>query len=110
MQLKNVARHRATAGASVDLPFAFDVTARYDRAWHAFLDDENLFPLEARSRLDMRLRRAIGRYTLFVDALNAANRQSAEYGFTLSDFRGGTVAYAYPSAPRTIRAGVRLAF
>jgi outer membrane cobalamin receptor len=109
-QLKNVPRHWVTAGAAVELPFAFGATARYSRTWEAFLDDANLFSIDARSRLDIRVRRAAGRHMLFVDVLNATNHVSEEYGFTLTDFRGRSVPYAYPSAPRTIRGGIRFAF
>jgi iron complex outermembrane recepter protein len=110
VQLKNIPRHRATAGIAIDLPYALGITARYDRTWGAFLDDASLFALDGRSTLDVRLRRPIGRHALFVDVLNATNHLSEEFGFTLTDFRGRPVPYAYPGAPRAIRGGLTVAF
>jgi outer membrane cobalamin receptor len=109
-QLKNVPRHLATAGVSADLPGGIGVTGRYARTWGAFLDDANVYPLEGRSTLEVRARRPIGRHTLFVDVLNATNHVSEAFGFTLADFRGRLVPYAYPDGPRAVRAGVSVAF
>ena len=107
-QLKNVPLHRATAGVSIDLPYALGVVARYDRTWGAFLDDANVFALEGRSTLDLRVRRPIRRSLLFLDIVNATGHIAEEYGFTLTDARGRPVPYAYPGAPRAVRAGLTL--
>jgi vitamin B12 transporter len=107
-QLKNVPRHRATVAVSLDLPFAIGVLARYDRTWGAFLDDENVLALEGRSTLDVRVRRPVRRHFVFVDVLNATGHIAEEYGFTLADFSGRIVPYAYPGAPRAVRAGLTL--
>jgi outer membrane cobalamin receptor len=110
LQLKNVPRHLFTLGASVDLPWAISASARYNRAWGAFLDDANAFPIDGPSALDVRVRRGWGRRTAFVDILNATNTVYEEYGYTLTDFRGRVVPYAYPGAPRAVRAGITVSF
>jgi iron complex outermembrane receptor protein len=110
LQLKNVPRHLFTLGASFDLPWAIGAYARYHRAWGAFLDDENAFPIDGPSALDLRVRRGLGRHTAFIDILNATNTVYEEYGYTLTDFQGRTVPYAYPGAPRAIRAGITVSF
>lgn len=109
-QLKNVPRHVLTAAIHVELPWSLAAFARYRAARGAFLDDENLFPVDGPSTLDLRLRRSVGRQTLFVDAVNLTDDVYEVYGFTLADFRGGLVAYGYPGAPRALRAGVTFAF
>ncbi len=55
------------------------------------------------------MRRPVGRHALFVDLLNA-NNVYEEYGFTLTDFRGGVVPYVYPGAPRAVRSGLTQSF
>jgi outer membrane cobalamin receptor len=109
-QLKNVPRHRVSAGASVDLPWALGVTGHYTRAWGAFFDDDNVFAIEGRSTLDLRARRPVGRSVLFVDVLNATRAVYEEYGFTLRDARGRVVPYAYPGSPRALRGGLTIGF
>jgi outer membrane cobalamin receptor len=109
-QLKNVPRHLATVGVSVDLPFAIGVMARYNRTWGAFLDDADVYPLKGHSTLDVRVRRPIRRHAFFVDVINVTNHVGEEYGFTLADFRGRVVPYAYPGAPRALRAGLTVSF
>jgi hypothetical protein len=52
----------------------------------------------------------VGRGRLFVDALNATKNVYQAYGFALADFRGRLVPYAYPGAPRALRAGLTVAF
>ena len=110
LQLKNVPRHLLSAAAHVNLPWAIGLYARYNHTWEAFLDDGNAFPLDGPSTLDLRVRRPLGRQTLFVDVLNAAGRVYEEYGFTLQDFRGREIPYVYPGAPRALRAGLTLSF
>jgi outer membrane cobalamin receptor len=109
-QLKNVPRHRASVGASADLPWTLGVAGHYTRAWGAFLDDDNAFPIEGRSTLDLRVRRPFGRSVVFFDVLNAASAVYEEYGFTLRDARGRVVPYAYAGAPRAMRGGVTVGF
>lgn len=110
LQLKNVPRHLITAATSVDLPWAIGGYAHYTRTWGAFLDDANLYPIDGASALDLRVRRPVGRYALFVDVLNATGHVYEEYGFTLADFRGRVVPYVYRGAPRAVRAGLTLSF
>jgi iron complex outermembrane recepter protein len=109
-QLKNVPRHLFTASASVDLPWKVGAHARYSHSGGASLDDGGGYPIEGPSTLDLRVRRPVGRHAFFVDMLNVAGNVYQEYGFTLADFRGGVVPYAYPGAPRAVRAGVTLSF
>jgi outer membrane receptor protein involved in Fe transport len=110
LQLKNVPRHAITLAADVALPWAMHSYVRYYRAWGAFLDDEHAFALEGASTIDVRVRRALARHTIFFDALNLAGHAYEEYGYTLVDFTGGTVPYIYAGAPRALRAGITLAF
>jgi outer membrane receptor protein involved in Fe transport len=109
-QLKNVPRHAVRAAAHFDLGRAVTTYVSYQRTAGAFLDDENVFAIDGRSALDLRIRRSFGRHALFVDVLNLTNDRYEEYGFTLADFSGGTVPYAYPGAGRAARAGVTLSF
>jgi iron complex outermembrane receptor protein len=110
LQLKNVPRHLFTVGASLDLPWSVGAYARYNRASGAFLDDANVFPIDGPSALDVRVHRGFGRHTAFIDVLNATNTTYAEYGYTLTDFRGRAVPYAYPGAQRAIRVGFTVSF
>jgi outer membrane cobalamin receptor len=109
-QLKNVPRNLIVLAAAVDLPWAISGHIRYNRTWGAFLDDANVFPIDGPSTVDLRLRRPIGRHTAFVDVINATNTTFEEYGYTLVDFRGRTVPYAYAGASRAVRAGVTVSF
>jgi len=109
-QLKNVPRHRITAATHVDWPWAIGMYLRYNRTWGAFLDDAGVYAIDGPSTLDLRVRRSVGRHALFVDLLNATGHVYEEYGFTLADFRGHVVPYAYPGAPRAMRAGLTLSF
>lgn len=84
--------------------------ASFDRSWRGFIDDENLVPIDGRSRVDFRLRRLVGRHSVYIDVLNATNHKYEEFGFVLADFGGGAVPYGYAGAPRAVRAGVTLAF
>jgi hypothetical protein len=42
--------------------------------------------------------------------INATNNVYEEYGYTLTDFRGLVVPYAYAGAPRAVRAGITISF
>ena len=110
LQLKNVPRHLITAAAYVDLPWSIGLFARYHHTWGAFLDAENVYPIDGPSTLDLRVRRPLKRHTLFVDALNVTGNVYEEYGFTLADFSGRSTPYAYPGAPRALRAGLTIVF
>jgi iron complex outermembrane receptor protein len=109
-QLKNVPRRRVTAAMHADWPWAIGTYVRYNHTWGAFLDDSNVYAIDGPSTLDCRVRRPIGRHELFVDLLNVTGNVYEEYGFTLADFRGRVVPYAYPGAPRAVRAGLTLSF
>ena len=110
VQLKNVPRNLVVLAAAIDFPWAVSAHVRYNRTWDAFLDDDNAFPIDGPSTLDLRVRRAIGRHMVFVDLVNATNTTFEEYGYTLTDFRGRTVPYAYAGAGRAVRAGLTVSF
>lgn len=69
----------------------FSADARYTRTAGAFPDGTNPS-------------------VLFVDAHNLTGSVHEEYGFTLADFQGRVVPYAYPGAPRVLRAGLTVPF
>ncbi len=109
-QLKNVPRHVITASAGFDLPWGLAPLVRYRRTLGAYLDDENVYSIDGPSTLEMRVRRHFGRHLVFLDVLNLTDDRYQEYGFTLADFSGRAVPYAYPGAPRAVRAGVIASF
>jgi outer membrane cobalamin receptor len=109
-QLKNVPRHAFTLGSNVGLPWHVGFFARYRRTWGAFIDEENQIPIDGASVVDMRVQRAIGKHSIFVDVMNLTADRYEEYGFTLTSFRGAVVPYAYSGAPRAARVGATVAF
>ena len=108
-QLKNVPRQTFVLAATFTLPWHLGAYARFRRASGAYLDDANSVPIRGPATLDVRIRRTFGRQTMFADAVNLANNHYEEYGFTLSDFVGRVVPYAYPGAPRALRVGMSIA-
>jgi len=68
-----------------------------------------MVPIHGPSTLDVRIRRMVGRQMVFLDAVNLADNRYEEYGFTLTDFVGRVVPYAYPGAPRALRIGMSIA-
>jgi hypothetical protein len=83
--------------------------ARYSQRWGAYLDDENTMALRGPSRLDLRIRKTVGRHAAFVDLYNGTNNHFEEYGYTLKDFTGHVVAYVYLGAGAAVRAGFSFA-
>jgi outer membrane receptor protein involved in Fe transport len=108
-QLKNVPRQTFALAATVTLPWNLGASARFRRASGAYFDDANSIPIRGPATLDIRIRRTFGRQMIFADAVNLANRHYEEYGFTLSDFAGRAVPYAYPGALRALRIGMSIA-
>jgi hypothetical protein len=94
---------------TVTLPWNLGAYARFRRASGAYFDDANNLPIRGPATLDIRIRRMLGRQTMFVDAVNLAKNHYEEYGFTLTDFVGRVVPYAYPGAPRALRVGMSIA-
>ena len=109
LQLKNVPRHQLAVAAHLELPGAISAFARFNHTWGGFFDDENAFPIDGPSTIDLRVRRAFGRHLVFVDLMNLTDNKYQEYGFTLADFAGQTIPYSYPGAGRAVRVGVTLA-
>ncbi len=109
-QLKNVPRHLIGVAADVDLGWRVSAYARYHHTSGAFLDDESVLAIDGPSRLDVRVRRPIGRHLAFLDLYNVTDNRYEEYGFTLTSFTGQVVPYVYPGAPAAVRGGVTLTF
>jgi iron complex outermembrane receptor protein len=110
LQLKNVPRHMIGVAADVDLPWHVSAFARYSHLSGAYLDDENALAIDGPSRLDLRVRRPIGRHLAFLDVYNVTDDRYEEYGFTLTSFTGEVVPYVYPGASVAVRGGVTLSF
>jgi len=95
--------------ATVTLPWNLGGYARLHRASGAYFDDANHVPIRGPATLDVRIRRTFGRQMLFADAVNLGDNHYEEYGFTLTDFVGRVVPYAYPGTPRSLRVGMSIA-
>jgi outer membrane receptor protein involved in Fe transport len=95
-------------GATASLGWGLETFVSVRRSWGAFLDDENLMPIVTRPLVDIRVRRSVRKAMLFADLLNAGNQRYDEFGFVLTDFRGGSVGYVYPGQPRVLRVGLSL--
>jgi len=107
-QLKNIPRHQVMVGATASVGWGLETFVSVRRSWGAFLDDENLMPIVTRPLVDIRVRRSVRKAMLFADLLNAGNQRYDEFGFVLTDFRGGRVGYVYPGQPRVLRVGLSL--
>jgi outer membrane cobalamin receptor len=107
-QLKNIPRHQVMLGATASMGWKLDAFVSVRRSWGAFLDDENLMPVVSRPLVDIRVRRSVRSAMLFADLLNAGDQGYDEFGFVLTDFRGGRVGYVYPGQPRVLRIGLTL--
>ena len=105
-QLKNVPEHLLRAGLAAELPAGFRGEAIASRMFGRFSDDANQVPLQDAWLLDLRLERAFGAFTAWLDVVNAGGGASDQIGFVLADFTGGAVAYVYPGPRRAIRGGV----
>ncbi len=105
-QLKNVPKQILRAGVAADVPGGFRVLAAGNRMAGRFADDANRFPLRNAIVVDFRVERDFGPLTARLDLWNVADSRTDEIGFVLSDFRGGSVPYAYPGARRAARLGL----
>jgi len=108
LQLKNVPRHQVSVGASASLPWKLEAFGAARRTWGAFLDDDNVVPVESSILLDLRVRRRVRRVEVFADVLNAFDQRYDEFGYVLADFRGVGTAYVYPGQPRVVRVGLTI--
>ena len=109
-QLKNVPKHLLSVGASFNVPKAVNGTIRLRHTRGGYLDDANALDIVGPVTLDLRVRRNLGRQSLFLDVTNLTDRAYQEYGYTLTDFRGNVVPYVYAGAGRAVRVGTSLSF
>jgi iron complex outermembrane receptor protein len=94
-QLKNIAEHVARLG--IDYRSRVDVHVEIEHSASRFLDDEDRFPLDDATVVDLRLARAFGVFTAAVDARNLLNRDYAPLGYALGD-----TPFFYPAAGRSL--------
>ncbi|HJQ35792.1 MAG TPA: TonB-dependent receptor [Thermoanaerobaculia bacterium] len=91
-QLKNIAEH--VVRASLDFgPFHVGVEHSANR----WLDDENRFPLDDATLVDLRVTHTLGSITAALEAHNVLDRRYAPLGFALGD-----VPFTYPAAGRSV--------
>jgi outer membrane cobalamin receptor len=79
-QLKNIAEHVLRAG--FDLPH---VHLGIEHSANRWLDDENRFPLDDATLVDLRVTQAFGAFTAAVEARNLLDQRYAPLGFALGD-------------------------
>ena len=91
-QLKNIAEH--VLRASVD--FA-NIHLGVEHSANRWLDDENRFPLDDATLVDLRVTHAFGSVTAALEAHNVLDRRYAPLGFALGD-----VPFSYPAAGRSV--------
>jgi iron complex outermembrane receptor protein len=94
-QLKNIAEHVARLG--IDFRSGVDVHLEIERSASRFLDDENRFPLDDATVVDLRLARTFGVFTAAIDGRNLLDRHYAPLGYALGD----TPLY-YPAEGRSV--------
>lgn len=109
-QLKNIPRHLWKPSLMLDLPGGVDATIVYAGTVGRFLDDENEFPLNDISSVDVRVTKRLRRILTSVDLLNVTGDDYEELGFALTDFVGRPVPYYFPGHGFAARVGVELRF
>ena len=91
-QLKNIPEH--VLRASLDFR---DVHLGVEHSANRWLDDENRFPLDDATLVDLRVTHAFGSLTAAAEAHNLLDRRYAPLGFALGD-----VPFHYPAPGRSI--------
>jgi vitamin B12 transporter len=91
-QLKNIAEHVVRAG----LDFAH-VHIGVEHSANRWLDDENRFPLDDATIVDLRVTQTFRSLVAALEAHNVLDRRYAPLGFVL-----GNVPFSYPAAGRSI--------
>ena len=109
-QLKNIPRHLWKPSLMLELPRGMDATIAYTGTAGRFLDDQNGFPLNEISSVDIRLRKRFLRVLTTVDLLNVTGDDYEELGFALTDFGGQPVPYYFPGHGFAARLGFELRF
>ena len=67
-------------------------------------------PLDEGPVVDVRVRRAFGRGSGRIDALNLAGERWDAVGFVTPDLEGRPVPHVFPGMGRALRAGLEIAF
>ena len=91
-QLKNIAEH--VLRASVDIA---NIHLGVEHSANRWLDDDNRFPLDDATLVDLRVTHAFGSITAALEAHNVLDRRYAPLGFALGD-----VPFYYPAPGRSI--------
>jgi outer membrane receptor protein involved in Fe transport len=106
-QLKNIPEHLVRAGLVAKLPAGFEASAIWTWMGRRWLDDDNVYPLEDASVVDLRLAKSFGSLRARLDLSNLTNTKYSQYGFALFDFfSGANVPYYYPGARFAARFGI----
>ena len=79
---------------------------RFTWSGRRWLDDANAFPFDDVHLLDLRREKRFRRLRLRLDGLNLTDTPWEPVGYTLPDFTGGVVPYAFPAPGRALRFGV----
>ena len=109
-QLKNIPRHLLKPTLMMQLPGGVSATIAYTRSAGGFLDDDNLFPLNDVSSVDVRIGRIFRRVIATVDLLNLTDDDFEEVGFALPNLEGATTPFYFPGRGLGARAGVQVRF
>jgi hypothetical protein len=94
----------------LQLPASVSAAVAYTRTAGKYLDDENVFPLNDQSSIDIRFGKMFGSVRATLDLLNVTDDRFEEMGFSLSDFEGGQVPYYFPGPGFAARAGLEVSF
>lgn len=109
-QLKNIPRHLWKPTVALRLPRNISATIAYTRTAGRFLDDDNVFPLNDTSSIDVRVMKIFRRLNASIDLLNLTNDEFEEVGFALPGFEGVAEPFYFPGPGFGARAGVELRF
>jgi outer membrane receptor protein involved in Fe transport len=102
--LKAIPRHTWSGGASADVGRRVTVGSDFTRASGAWLDDQNTMGIPPWTRIDVRIDFSVAGTSPFIEMRNALGATYSTTGFP--DPSGSGVSYFFPSAGRTLMAGV----
>ena len=109
-QLKNIPRHLLKPSLMLELPGGLDATIAYTGTAGRFLDDQNEFPLNDISSIDVRITKRFRRVLTTVDLLNVTGDEYEELGFALTDSDGQPEPYYFPGHGFAARVGLEFRF